>query len=746
MEVTMILQLCAAVLSLLPVGSVTSALLVVMVVSLMVYNKRRARLVSLINRIPGPPALPFIGNTIELNVEHDGKVLSRTARGARGGKGERRGVASQPTKVSFRVNKNRWISETVDGASYRTGLAEKSYFCKYQFSRERELGKLNIEEVNPHLRGGRVENHLGKATPSSPDQDSNLDLPDIGSLMYCESSALDHATTEVGERRPNVPPRGWGSQGVVGCQAMGAALQVFRCRELFARVTGSTTLWGIHRGVNKAWMGTTPYLMLSKPAMLEPILASNKNIEKSQDYVYLRPWLGTGLLTSSGKRPDKMEQQTSRVYIGKKWHTRRKILTPTFHFKILEDFLDVFQEQSDILVEKLKHKVGKDPFNIFHYVTLCTLDIICETAMGRSVNAQGDSDSQYVKAIYEISSIVQCRQAKMWLQPDWLFKMTSLSNKHDNCVKILHDFSNKEVYPYLRGGMEKDHLEKTNLSTPHRDSKLDSPSSKINSDRERRVIRERKEEIRRQKEEKLCSSPPAEDEALIYDRKKRLAFLDLLIEASQDGAVLCNEDIREEVDTFMFEGHDTTSAAICWALYLLGSHPEIQNRVVEELNYVLGDYDRRLVMKDFQNLKYLECCIKEALRLYPSVPFIARQLKQDVKIAHYTIPAGTTALIVTYMLHRNPEYFPEPEKFNPDHFLPENCVGRHPYAYIPFSAGPRNCIGQKFALLEEKAVIAAVLRNYRVEAVDRREDLTLLGELILRPKHGLNIRLQPRRS
>nr|CAD7594839.1 unnamed protein product [Timema genevievae] len=564
----MILQLCAAVLSLLPVGSVTSALLVVMVVSLMVYNKRRARLVSLINRIPGPPALPFIGNTIELNVEHD-ELFTRLVSG---------------------------------GLMYPRG-------------------------------DGVVRGWLG-AKPWV--------------LLYKSSVA------EV---------------------------------ELFARVTGSTTLWGIHRGVNKAWMGTTPYLMLSKPAMLEPILASNKNIEKSQDYVYLRPWLGTGLLTSSGK----------------KWHTRRKILTPTFHFKILEDFLDVFQEQSDILVEKLKHKVGKDPFNIFHYVTLCTLDIICETAMGRSVNAQGDSDSQYVKAIYEISSIVQCRQAKMWLQPDWLFKMTSLSNKHDNCVKILHGFSNK-------------------------------------------VIRERKEEIRRQKEEKLCSSPSAEDEALIYGRKKRLAFLDLLIEASQDGAVLCNEDIREEVDTFMFEGHDTTSAAICWALYLLGSHPEIQDRVVEELNYVLGDYDRRLVMKDFQNLKYLECCIKEALRLYPSVPFIARQLKQDVKIAHYTIPAGTTALIVTYMLHRNPEYFPEPEKFNPDHFLPENCVGRHPYAYIPFSAGPRNCIGQKFALLEEKAVIAAVLRNYRVEAVDRREDLTLLGELILRPKHGLNIRLQPRRS
>lgn len=237
---------------------------------------------------------------------------------------------------------------------------------------------------------------------------------------------------------------------------------------------------------------------------------------------------------------------------------------------------------------------------------------------------------------------------------------------------------------------------------------------------------------------------PIEDDT-DFGRKKRLAFLDLLIEASLDGKVLSNEDIREEVDTFMFEGHDTTSAAICWSLHLLGSHPEIQDRVVEELDSIFGDdKDRPFTMMDLLKMKYLECCIKEALRLYPSVPLIARQINEDVQLGEYTIPAGTTAMIVTYMLHRNPEIYPKPDQFNPDRFLPQNCYGRHPYAYIPFSAGPRNCIGQKFAILEEKSVLSSILRKYRVEAIDRREDLTLLGELILRPKDGIHLKIVPR--
>ncbi|KFB52265.1 AGAP010414-PA-like protein [Anopheles sinensis] len=454
--------------------------------------------------------------------------------------------------------------------------------------------------------------------------------------------------------------------------------------EMFNVITGARKLYGRRQGFNRVWAGLKPYVLISKATVAEKILSSSKNIEKGRDYDLLKPWIGTGLLTSHAA----------------KWHQRRKLLTPTFHFKILANFVEVFNKQSAVLVRQLAKQLdNRDGFDCTIYATLTSLDIICETAMGFPIHALEQSDSEYVKAHEKIAEIILDRLQKFWLRPDFIFRFTKAYAEHERCLKVLHDFAY-------------------------------------------RMISERREMYR---ERKRNAERPEVDDTVEMVGKKQLAFLDLLLELSEDGQLLTDADIREEVDTFILGGHDTTATALGWILYLLGTEPAVQERVHAEIDTIMGgDRERFPTMQELNEMKYLECCIKESLRLFPSIPMLSRSLVTSVDVDGYHIPAGTNAVIMLYQLHRDPEYFPNPEKFYPDRFLPENSVGRHPYAFIPFSAGPRNCIGQKFGALEEKAVLSAVVRHYRIEAVHRREDLVLYGDLVMRTKEGLKIRIYKR--
>uniref|UniRef100_A0A8C9SE37 aromatase n=1 Tax=Scleropages formosus TaxID=113540 RepID=A0A8C9SE37_SCLFO len=420
--------------------------------------------------------------------------------------------------------------------------------------------------------------------------------------------------------------------------------------------------------LTKLWIGPVPFILLFHAETIEMLLNNSKHMDKAYAYKFLHPWLGTGLLTSTGD----------------KWRRRRKTLTPTFHFSILTEFLEVMNEQAEVLVEKLEREAGRGPFNCFNHITLCALDIICETAMGKKIYAQSNHDSEYVRSVYKMSDIVTRRQRMPWYWSDFIYYFLGEGKEHNRNLKVLHSFTQS-------------------------------------------VIQERAEHIA------YMESDSESDQGA----KKRRAFLDMLLKTTdEEGNKLSHKDIQEEVDTFMFEGHDTTAAAMNWALHLIGSHPEAQRKIHQELQEVFGSSDRPVNAEDLKKLQYLECVIKESLRLFPSVPFFARSICEDCVINGFRVPKGADAIVMVYALHRDPRYFPDPEEFRPERFLPENSAGRHAYAFIPFSAGVRNCIGQRFAMMEEKVILAYILRYFNIEATQKREELRPLGELILRPEKG----------
>jgi cytochrome P450 family 4 len=170
--------------------------------------------------------------------------------------------------------------------------------------------------------------------------------------------------------------------------------------------------------------------------------------------------------------------------------------------------------------------------------------------------------------------------------------------------------------------------------------------------------------------------------------KRKLALLDLLLQATIDGQPLNDMDIREEVDTFMFEGHDTTTSGISFCLYNIAKHPKVQQKIYEEIQTQIRSSDEALTLNDLNNLRYLELVIKESLRLYPSVPYFARRLSEEISVNGYTLPKGCSICIAPYLMGRDAKTFPDPLKFKPERFDVETTTEKvNPFAYVPFSAG-----------------------------------------------------------
>lgn len=192
------------------------------------------------------------------------------------------------------------------------------------------------------------------------------------------------------------------------------------------------------------------------------------------------------------------------------------------------------------------------------------------------------------------------------------------------------------------------------------------------------------------------------------------------------------------------QGHDTTTVTTAWALFLLGHHADIQEKLFAEQREIFGDSRRLPTFKDLSEMKYMERVMKESLRVYPTVMNISRRITEEFEVDGFTIPVGIVVGVSIYAITRDERYFPDPERFDPDRWLLENSKNRHVYAHIPFSAGPRNCVGQKFAQLEEKMMLSAMIRNFKFKSVDARAVVKILPEIVSRPYPGVKLILEKR--
>ncbi|XP_075143319.1 cytochrome P450 4B1-like [Leptodactylus fuscus] len=415
------------------------------------------------------------------------------------------------------------------------------------------------------------------------------------------------------------------------------------------------------------WLGNFfASLTIYHPEYAKAIL-SRQDPKDNFGYYFLTPWIGKGLLVLSGQ----------------KWLQHRKLLTPGFHYDVLKPYIGIMSNCVNVMLDKWEKLVPeKKPVELFHHVSLMTLDTIMKCAFSYESNCQLDGENEYIKAVYELSYLLNFRFCCLPYHNDFIFGLSPHGFRFRRALKTAHG-----------------HTE--------------------------RVIKLRKELLKQEKElEKI-------------KQKRHLDFLDILLCAkNENGQGLSDEDVRAEVDTFMFEGHDTTASGVSWTLYCMAKYPEHQEKCREEIREVLGDRTT-VEWEDLSKLPYTTMCIKEGMRLYPPVPGVARELKEPITFFDgRSLPKGSIVHLSIYSMNRSPNMWDNPEVFDPLRFSPENSSQRHSHVYVPFSAGSRNCIGQNFAMREMRVAMALTLLRFEL-SIDPDNEPLKIPQLILRSKNGI---------
>ncbi|XP_038618781.1 cytochrome P450 3A24-like [Tachyglossus aculeatus] len=378
------------------------------------------------------------------------------------------------------------------------------------------------------------------------------------------------------------------------------------------------------------------------------------------------------------------------------WKRIRTIISPTFTSGKLKEMFPIIKHYGKILVQNIEKKVEKnEPVNMKEIFGTYSLDVVTSTSFGVDIDSMNNPNDPFVKQIKKLLSF-------SFISPLIIFSA---------------------VFPFLVPV-----LEKMNLSVFSRDA-LEFFVGVTHNFKEKR-----------QK----------------GVHKGRVDFLQLMVDTqSSDGnpeASEKNHSYKEMTDVeisaqaiiFIFAGFETTSSTLNFVSYNLATHPEVQKKLQEEIDSILPN-KASPTYESISQMDFLDMVVQETLRLFPPGGRIERVCKETIQIKGLTIPKGTVITIPAFVLHRDPEHWPEPEEFRPERFSKEEKALRDPYVYLPFGAGPRNCIGMRFALLNMKAALIILLQNFSMEPCKETPiPLEVDSKGIMKPKKPILLKLVPR--
>ncbi|KAF8796724.1 Cytochrome P450 3A11 like protein [Argiope bruennichi] len=399
------------------------------------------------------------------------------------------------------------------------------------------------------------------------------------------------------------------------------------------------------------------------------------------DPVLLKDILVKDFFSFTGRRiistGDKVIDNMLTALRGEDWKRVRTIVTPTFTTGKLKRMLTIFKDCATTLMNNFKYlaKEGR-PIDVKRIYGAFTMDVIASSAFSSKIDSHNDPDNRFVPAAKEVFNQKLGLRLLLFLIAPRLMKLLRISLFTSDATDFFRDITLQIIEERKRTGQ---------------------------------LLMDTAKEIG--KEEQKCEK---ETEDIVSNYEEHSAGHHIFKAMTMKS--LSSDELVAQSVIFFTAGYDTTSSTLSFATYQLALNPDIQDTLREEVDLILQEKNGELTYEAIQKMKYLDNVISETLRLYPIVVKLERYSDTDYKLGDtgILIPKGMILSIPVIAMHRDPRLWPDPERFDPDRFTSEAKAKRDPYSYLPFGAGPRNCVGMRFALMQIKVCLALIIANFKI--------------------------------